>query len=80
MVREDKESIPIPSTLCTVGPNKNVGIMFLNEVVVGKPHQIYRDNCSLTKAPTGFDSVIAMGTQEPGRIPKQFLPQKNIFF
>lgn len=40
--------------------------MFLNEVALGKQHVIRSDNSSLTKAPAGFDSVLAQGTQEPG--------------
>jgi poly [ADP-ribose] polymerase 2/3/4 len=44
---------------------KNVGIMFLNEVALGKEHQIQRDDSSLRKAPAGTDSVHAMGRVEP---------------
>jgi poly [ADP-ribose] polymerase 2/3/4 len=46
--------------------NKNIGIMFLNEVVLGKPNEIYMDDSSLVKPPNGFDSVIAKGKTEPG--------------
>lgn len=46
--------------------NKNIGIMFLNEVVLGKEHHITRDDPSLTKPPNGFDCVIARGHTEPG--------------
>ena len=45
-----------------------MGIMFLNEVVVGKPCQIYQDDSSLVAAPKGYNSVIAVGTQEPGAL------------
>jgi poly [ADP-ribose] polymerase len=44
-----------------------VGIMFLNEVVLGKEHHILRDDSSLVCPPNGFDSVIADGQTEPGR-------------
>ncbi|XP_070559252.1 protein mono-ADP-ribosyltransferase PARP3-like [Ptychodera flava] len=44
---------------------KNIGIMFLNEVALGKEHEIKRDNGSLVKAPPGYDSIIARGRQEP---------------
>ncbi len=45
--------------------SKQVGIMFLNEVVLGKEHHILRDDSSLTKPPSGFDCVIAKGNTEP---------------
>ncbi|XP_078678445.1 protein mono-ADP-ribosyltransferase PARP3-like [Branchiostoma floridae x Branchiostoma belcheri] len=48
----------------------NVGIMFLNEVALGKEKRITRDDSSLTKAPSGFDSVVAVGHREPD-------PKKN---
>jgi poly [ADP-ribose] polymerase 2/3/4 len=35
------------------------GIMFLVEVMLGKEHHITRDDSSLTKAPAGYDCVIA---------------------
>lgn len=44
---------------------KNIGIMFLNEVALGKEHHITKDDPSLTKPPNGFDCVIAKGTTEP---------------
>lgn len=40
--------------------------MFLNEVALGKEYTITRDDTSLRKAPVGYDSVVARGTQEPG--------------
>lgn len=43
----------------------NIGIMFLNEVVLGKEHHITRDDSSLTKAPAGFHSIIAQGQTDP---------------
>ncbi|GAB6028782.1 Poly [ADP-ribose] polymerase 3 [Chamberlinius hualienensis] len=42
-----------------------VYIMFLNEVALGKEHTITQDNCSFRQAPSGYDSVVARGTQEP---------------
>jgi len=41
------------------------GIMFLNEVALGKMHTITQDDSSLKVAPKGFDSVLACGQQEP---------------
>lgn len=47
----------------------NIGIMFLNEVALGKEHHITMDNSSLTSAPSGYDCVIAKGRTEPGKTP-----------
>lgn len=44
---------------------KNTGIMFLNEVALGKEYTITKDDCSLKKPPAGYDSVVARGTVEP---------------
>ncbi|KAG7326449.1 hypothetical protein KOW79_009850 [Hemibagrus wyckioides] len=55
-----------------VRTSKNTGIMFLNEVALGKEYTITRDDPSLRKAPNGYDSVVARGTQEPD-------PSKDIF-
>ena len=44
----------------------NIGIMLLNEVVLGKEHHITRDDCTITTPPTGYDSVVAKGRTEPG--------------
>lgn len=41
------------------------GLMFLNEVALGKEHTITQDNSSLRQPPAGFDSVVARGQQEP---------------
>jgi poly [ADP-ribose] polymerase len=46
--------------------SKNVGIMFLNEVALGKESYITRDDSSLTRPPNGYDCVIARGMTEPG--------------
>lgn len=54
-------------SLSAVRTSKNTGIMFLNEVALGKEYTITRDDSSLRKAPNGYDSVVARGTQEPGR-------------
>lgn len=48
-----------------VGTAGKKGIMFLNEVAIGKQNVILRDDSSLTKPPTGYDSVLAKGQQEP---------------
>jgi len=57
--------------VCVVCParckNENIGIMFLSEVALGKEHNIKRDNCTLTCAPKGYDSVVARGHTEPGK-------------
>ncbi|XP_069822687.1 protein mono-ADP-ribosyltransferase PARP3 [Dendropsophus ebraccatus] len=45
--------------------SSRLGIMFLNEVALGKEHHITQDDCSLKSAPTGFDSVVARGMTEP---------------
>ena len=39
--------------------------MFLAEAALGKEHHIVTDDPSLTKAPTGFHSVVAKGRTEP---------------
>jgi len=44
---------------------KNIGLMFLNEVILGKPHTITNDDSSFVAAPKGHDSVIALGRIEP---------------
>ena len=40
-------------------------VMFLAEGALGKEHHITRDDPSLTKAPAGFESVVARGRTEP---------------
>jgi len=54
-----------------VGAAGDIGIMFLNEVVLGKEHHIAMDDSSLREAPKGFDSIIAKGWTEPD-------PEKDI--
>ena len=46
-------------------PAKNVGIMFLNEVALGKEKYITQGDSSIKQAPPGFDSVVAKGNREP---------------
>lgn len=48
-----------------MGWAKNLGVMFLAEVALGKEHSITRDDSSLKAAPKGFDSVVARGRTEP---------------
>jgi len=57
-----------------VGIINGQGIMFLNEVVLGKPKEIQMDDSSLKKAPAGFDSVLAKGRTEPD--PKNYTQLK----
>ncbi|KAH1167354.1 protein mono-ADP-ribosyltransferase PARP3 [Mauremys mutica] len=45
--------------------SQGVGIMFLNEVALGKEYRITQDDPSLRKAPPGYESVIACGRTEP---------------
>ena len=42
--------------------------MFLAEVALGKEHGIDRDDWSLTKPPSGYDSIVARGRTEPGML------------
>lgn len=53
-----------PSTVRCAG---NTGIMFLNEVALGKEHHITMDDSSLVAPPKGFESVVAKGRTEPGK-------------
>lgn len=48
----------------------NVAFLFLVEVALGKEKSITQCDSSLTKAPAGFDSVVARGSSEPD-------PKKN---
>eukprot|EP00048_Salpingoeca_helianthica_P015051 m.224790 g.224790 ORF g.224790 m.224790 type:complete len:654 (+) comp16545_c0_seq1:57-2018(+) len=41
------------------------GIMFLAEAALGKEHHITMDDCRLTHAPKGYDSIVAKGSGEP---------------
>ena len=42
--------------------------MFLNEVALGKEHTITNDDWRLTKAPPGYDCIVARGRTEPSKI------------
>ncbi|TMS19687.1 Poly [ADP-ribose] polymerase 3 [Larimichthys crocea] len=55
-----------------VRTSKNTGVMFLSEVALGRENTITKDNASLKKAPSGYDSVVARGSVEPD-------PSKDIF-
>jgi len=46
---------------------EQVGIMFLGEVALGKEHCITVGDCRLTRAPKGYDSIVARGQTEPGK-------------
>jgi len=48
-----------------VGCAGNIGFMFLNEVALGKEHEIDADDSSLVTAPKGYDSIVARGWVEP---------------
>ncbi|XP_066554199.1 protein mono-ADP-ribosyltransferase PARP3 [Amia ocellicauda] len=45
--------------------SQSIGIMFLNEVSLGKEHTITVDDSSLKAPPVGYDSVVAHGRTEP---------------
>lgn len=58
----------IRSLFCfSVGTVGTKGIMFLNEVALGKEHHVDTNQCHLKAAPAGYDCVIAQGNTEPGR-------------
>jgi len=42
--------------------------MFLCEVALGKEHNIEVGDGSLSRAPKGYDSIVARGHTEPGNI------------
>ncbi|CAJ1051003.1 protein mono-ADP-ribosyltransferase PARP3 isoform X2 [Xyrichtys novacula] len=48
-----------------VRTSKKTGVMFLSEVALGKEYTITKDDSSLKKAPSGYDSVVARGSVEP---------------
>ncbi|KAK4322190.1 hypothetical protein Pmani_006989 [Petrolisthes manimaculis] len=45
-----------------------IGFMFLVEVALGKEHSILTPDGSLTRAPPGYDSVVARGSSEPDAV------------
>jgi len=47
------------------GLSGKTGLILLNEVAIGKPNKITKDDPSLVKAPSGFDSVLAAGSIAP---------------
>ena len=49
-------------------PSQGFGLMFLNEVALGKEHTITSDDRSLEEPPDDCNSVVARGRQEPGGI------------
>ena len=55
--------LSLPAAVRCAGP---VGIMFLNEVALGKEHHILRDDWTITAPPSGCDCVVAKGRTEPG--------------
>ena len=48
--------------------SNNIGIMFLVEAALGKEHHIKQDDWTLKAAPKGYDSIVAKGRTEPGKI------------
>ncbi len=48
---------------CAAG---GIGIMFLNEVALGKEHEVTGGCSGFVAAPKGYDSVVARGRTEPG--------------
>ncbi|KAM4740490.1 protein mono-ADP-ribosyltransferase PARP3 isoform 1-T2 [Anableps anableps] len=52
-------------SICYVYPSKNIGVMFLGEVALGKEFTITEDDSTLKKAPAGYHSVVARGQVEP---------------
>ncbi|RVE73390.1 hypothetical protein OJAV_G00049050 [Oryzias javanicus] len=52
-------------SICYVRTSNQTGVMFLSEVALGKEYTTTKDQSSLKKAPSGFDSVVARGQVEP---------------
>ncbi|XP_064605124.1 protein mono-ADP-ribosyltransferase PARP3-like isoform X2 [Liolophura sinensis] len=42
-----------------------IGVMFLNEVALGKEKDLLHDDHTLTSPPNGYDSIVARGRTEP---------------
>ncbi|KAJ3221816.1 Poly [ADP-ribose] polymerase 3 [Clydaea vesicula] len=55
-------------------------VMFLAEAALGKEYHIYQDDSSLTEAPKGYDSVVAMGTRnsDPSEMEKLTIDDKEV--
>lgn len=66
--------------VCAVGVAAgNTGIMFLNEVALGKEKHITVDDHRLTQAPQGYDSIVAKGHTEPGEVLACSIPVTQSF-
>lgn len=50
---------------CAMMGGKTVGVMFLVEAAMGREHSITTDDWSIQAPPSGYDSVVAQGRQEP---------------
>lgn len=59
-------SSPSLSPMAVQCTSKNIGIMFLSEVALGKSYRITSDDSTLCQPPAGYDSVLACGQTEPG--------------
>ena len=46
----------------------SIGVMFLVEVALGREFHIKHVDGSLTRAPDGYDSIVARGLTEPGEL------------
>ena len=62
-----------------VRTSRNIGVMFLCEVALGKEYTVTKDDHSLEKAPAGYNSVVARGSREPGTILPHFLSFINAY-
>ena len=49
-----------------VRPVGKTGVMFLDEIILGKEYFIAGSDGSLVKAPNGYDSVVYLGGDKPG--------------
>eukprot|EP00188_Purpureofilum_apyrenoidigerum_P002691 Plantae.Rhodophyta-Purpureofilum_apyrenoidigerum.ctg27595.p1 GENE.Plantae.Rhodophyta-Purpureofilum_apyrenoidigerum.ctg27595~~Plantae.Rhodophyta-Purpureofilum_apyrenoidigerum.ctg27595.p1 ORF type:complete len:393 (-),score=72.55 Plantae.Rhodophyta-Purpureofilum_apyrenoidigerum.ctg27595:19-1197(-) len=52
---------------------RKLGCMFLVEAALGREYSLYKDDYTLTHAPTGFDSVVARGRRSPSELQKLLL-------
>ena len=48
--------------------NDSIGVMFLGEVALGREHHIKHVDGSLTRAPDGYDSIVARRHTELGEL------------
>ncbi|KAJ3383700.1 Poly [ADP-ribose] polymerase 3 [Lobulomyces angularis] len=60
--------------------NQHKKVMFLAEAALGKEYHIYQDDSSLTEAPKGYDSVVAMGKRnsDPSEMEKLTIDDKEV--